>query len=341
MLTRDDLAGLALAAFGPGRALAAVSRLRGGSKKGAYRLAFDDGGSAVAYLWAEEENYWPGAAAATPPAAYGDPFSHASGLALFEVAHQELTAAGVRVPEVYLADRSGRHYPADAVVIEDVPGPNLEERLHRDPVAAAPVVDRLAAALDAMYRRREERYGKVAFVAGGGTPPAPGCEQVVLNRARADLAESARRDERIGRVRSRLDALLLDLAARITPRAEYRLIHGELGPDHVLVDRHGEPVLIDIEGLMYFDPEWEHVFLRLRFGSYYPRLARDGLDEHRLALYNLAMRLSLVAGPLRLLDGDYPDRAEMLEIAEHNLRAALALLPPVSGGDDEGADLRV
>ncbi len=36
------------------------------------------------------------------------------------------------------------------------------------------------------------------------------------------------------------------------------------------------------------------------------------------------MHLSLVAGPLRLLDADFPDRALMTGIAEHNLRAALA-----------------
>lgn len=34
-----------------------------------------------------------------------------------------------------------------------------------------------------------------------------------------------------------------------------------------------------------------------------------------------------VAGPLRLLDGDYPGRDLMRAIAEGNLRAALALLP--------------
>ncbi|MEY9878340.1 hypothetical protein ABH931_007867 [Streptacidiphilus sp. MAP12-33] len=33
-----------------------------------------------------------------------------------------------------------------------------------------------------------------------------------------------------------------------------------------------------------------------------------------------AMRLSLVADPLRLLDGDFPDRDFMRGIAEHNLK---------------------
>ncbi|WP_435834910.1 hypothetical protein [Streptomyces albogriseolus] len=38
------------------------------------------------------------------------------------------------------------------------------------------------------------------------------------------------------------------------------------------------------------------------------------------------MRLSLVAGPLRLLDGGFPHRTERRDIAEHNAREALAAL---------------
>ncbi|MEU4116021.1 aminoglycoside phosphotransferase family protein, partial [Kitasatospora sp. NPDC028055] len=64
-------------------------------------------------------------------------------------------------------------------------------------------------------------------------------------------------------------------------------------------------------------------------GERYAALARPGLDPRRLDLYMLAMRLSLVAGPLRLLDGDFPDRAFMQAIAEYNAKEALALLPSV------------
>jgi hypothetical protein len=340
VLTRDDLTGVARAAFGS-RRLVGVSRLRGGSKKGAYRLFLDDESTAVAYVWAESENYWPGHAAYTPADAYGDPFSDASGLALFSAAQRELDAAGVRTPRVYLTDDSGRYYPADVAVVEDVPGQSLECLLENEPEKAAGVMGRLAEALDAMYQRLSPRYGKVAFVRDGGISAGNSCEQVVLDRAIADLAEAAWRDARIERNRARLSALLDELAAQVPPRADYRLIHGELGPDHVLVDRRAEPVLIDIEGLMFFDIECEHVFLRLRFGPLYHQvLARADLDERRMALYTLAMRLSLVAGPLRLLDGDFPDRAFMLEIVEHNLRETLALLEGCSRPNRSGCARR-
>lgn len=63
------------------------------------------------------------------------------------------------------------------------------------------------------------------------------------------------------------------LASAVRPRARHTLIHGELGPDHVLVGAGGEPVPVDIEGLLYFGPEWEHVFLELRFGPHYASCA--------------------------------------------------------------------
>ena len=37
------------------------------------------------------------------------------------------------------------------------------------------------------------------------------------------------------------------------PRAKYAVVHGELGPDHVLADADVNPVVIDIEGSMYFE----------------------------------------------------------------------------------------
>lgn len=114
--------------------------------------------------------------------------------------------------------------------------------------------------------------------------------------------------------------------AAVSPRTEYGLIHGELGPDHVLVVDHGEPVLIDIEGVMFFDVEWEHAFLELRFGDDYRHLKATDLDDDRMRLYRLAMYLSLVAGPLRLLDGDFPHRESMHAIVDGNIVRTLAEL---------------
>ncbi|WP_328755574.1 aminoglycoside phosphotransferase family protein [Streptomyces sp. NBC_00269] len=322
-MTREQLAGAAQAALGGGRRLAAVERVAGGSKKGVYRLVMDDATTAIAYLWDDAENYWP---AAEGDDDLTDPFSPGLGIGLFEAAHARLDTLGARVPAIRLVDRDGTHCPADLAIVEDLRGENLEELLARDPGAAEPVMARLGEALESMRRHRGPTYGKVAVVDGGGTSRGTSCEGVVLDRALRDLTEAASRDPRVAEARERLEQRLLGLAAAVRPRAEYAVVHGELGPDHVLVDAGGNPVVIDIEGLMYFDVEWEHVFLRIRLHDAYRPLKVGGLDEDRLALYMLAQRLSLTAGPLRLLDGDFPDRAFMEAIAEHNLNEALELV---------------
>lgn len=325
VVTDDQLAEVARAAFGRRRRLVVVRRLRGGSKKGVYRLTFDDGSTAIVYRWDAAEDYWP-----VPPtdaaADKSNPFSHASGLDLFVAAHRRLAALEIRTPQVYLADSSGRCHPADVAVVEDVPGGTLEDLFTHQPSVADAAMARLATALDVMQRHTGSGFGKIALLDSGGCSTGRSCAEVVLARALEDLADAASREARIADARGGLVDLVHELAAAVPPRAEHGLIHGELGPDHVLVDRKGQPVLIDIEGLMFFDVEWEHAFLRIRFGPHYRWLHRRGLDERRLIFYTLAMRLSLVAGPLRLLEGGFPDREAMRGIAEHNLRDALAFL---------------
>jgi hypothetical protein len=332
-VTRDQLTAVARAAFSAKRRLVGASRLRGGSKKGVYRLAFDDGATATAYVWGEAENYWPATARIDDRT---DPLSHASGIDLFEPAHRRLVSLGVRVPRLYWTDRSRRHCPADVAVVEDVPGDSLETLLRHGSRGVEATLERLAEALDVMRAHTAPGFGKVALIEDGGTSRGRSCEHLIRDRALDDLAEAAARDVRIAAVRERIEAAVRRRAAAVRPRSRYGLVHGELGPDHVLVDRSGQPVLIDIEGLMFFDVEWEHAFLRIRFGEHYRWLPGRDLDHRRLALYTLAMRLSLVAGPLRLLDGDFPDRDAMMGIAEHNLREVLTSLGAVGGRPSTG-----
>lgn len=323
-LAKEDLAAATRAALGIGRELSAVTRLAGGTTKGVYRLTLDDATTAIAYLWEGSENYWPTAPNANDVA---DPFSSGNDLDLFVTARARLASLGLRVPEVYLLDRERAYYPADMAILEDFPGENLLAFWERDPVAAEPTLARLRAGLAAMRAHRGPAPGKVSFIDAGGTPRWPTSEEAVLALGLRCVAE-AERDHRVAGNRARFTDRLRELAAAVRPRADYSVVHGELGLDHVLVDADGHPVIIDVEDLMYFDVEWEHVHMQVRLGRDWAATVGVGdLDGDRLALYMLAQRLFLVAGPMRLLDGDFPDRAFARGIIEHNLNEALALLP--------------
>jgi hypothetical protein len=324
-VTREDLAAATRAALGSDHQISEVTRLTGGTSKGVYRLTLAEGTTVIAYLWADSENYWPQAPNENDIA---DPFSPGNGIDLFATAHRRLASLGLRVPEIYLLDRDRAYHPADIAILEDFPGEDLLAFWERDPVAAEPALGRLRAGLAAMRDYRGRAPGKVSFIDAGGTPRWPTSEEAVLALGLRCVAEATGRDRRIADNRERLEDRLRELAAVIRPRAEYSVVHGELGLDHVLVDPDGNPVIIDIEDLMYFDVEWEHAHMQVRLGRDWARtVGVDDLDGDRLALYMLAQRLFLVAGPLRLLDGDFPDRAFMRGIVEHNLHEALALLP--------------
>ncbi|MFE7840998.1 hypothetical protein ACFU53_34560 [Streptomyces sp. NPDC057474] len=89
-----------------------------------YRLTFDDDGTAVAYVWSPDEDYEQhgGDGKDTDAPDPRHPLSHASGIELFTGAHARLgrlARLGVRIPRLLLADRTGRHLPADAAVVPD------------------------------------------------------------------------------------------------------------------------------------------------------------------------------------------------------------------------------
>jgi hypothetical protein len=318
-----QLARVVREAFGTDRRIISVDRLAGGSKKGVYRVALDDGASAVVYVWNADEDYWDGLL----PDYSNDPasvFAHSSGLDLFEAATHRMESVGARSPRLFFTDRSRRLYPGEIAVAEDVQGGTLQELLDNDPEAGKATLGQLAEMVRAMHGYRAPRFGKVALVDGGGAASGGTCEAAHLGHALMNIADAAARDVRAVAAREQLEDKLRTLYAAVEPRSEFGLLHGELCAEHTLVGPRGEPVIIDIEGLMYFDVEVDHCWMRMRFQEHYPALRIPGLDPARMKYYQYTMHLDLVGGPLRIADGDFPDRDWMLGLADRHLRMALA-----------------
>jgi hypothetical protein len=318
-LQPDDLRDLVAEQVGADRRLTALDRLAGGSKKGVYRLGLDDQTTVILYVWAAGENYWP-----PLPTVPDDPFTDASGAELFAANHAALAAASVRTPRLLMLDRDGRYLDADIALVEDAGALRLEALMERDPVAAAAPLSTLGDALRRMHTTFSPQYGKLAAIARGEAPQTRRTEDIIVDRALGHLDAVATRDVRLADAHDRIAGHVRQLRSSVTARQAYGLVHGELGPDHVLVTPAGEPVMIDFEGLAYFDVEWEHAWLQMRFGVAYPALRPVDLDPHRLELYRYAQVLSLIEGPLRIADTDFPDRQWMLDLAEWNITKALA-----------------
>jgi pterin-4a-carbinolamine dehydratase len=304
----DDLGELVREVFGSDRRPVGLDRLAGGTKKGVYRLRLDDATTTILYYWAPAENYWPEVASVP-----GDPFADPGGAERFRVNHQALAGAGVRVPEMLL-------WKSDLALVEDAGELTLERLMESDPSAAAGPLASLGAALRRMHTTYRPHYGPLTL----RTPPERPAEDLIVDRALVHLDAVATQDARLAAARHRIADHLLALRERVSPRQTYALVHGELGPDHVLITSSGEPVMIDIEGLIAFDVEWDLAWTEMRFEEAYPLLGPVPPDPARLDLYRYAQVLSLIEGPLRIAGTDFPERQWMLDLAEWNIGKALA-----------------
>lgn len=286
-----------------------LTRLDGGTVKGVYRVTRADGTTVLIYRWHADENFWP-----TQIGIDVGPFAVEQGRReTFLSRHALLESVGARVPHLLGLDGE------DLAVIEDVRGGTLER---------SPRPETFARLREMLLRMHSQRL-----------PLDFRPEDVLLERGLRSLVEAAARVPAIAAVEDRLRYELSARHAAVTPRAEQGVIHGELGPDHVMVDDDGEPVLIDIESAMVFDVEWEHAFLELRHEANYPLLHTVDLDEPRLSLSRLVQYLSLVAGPLMLVDGDFPRADGMRQIAAWNTERVLSVLPVLqrtAGGSPAG-----
>jgi len=140
-----------------------VVRLAGGSKKGAYRLTMDDGGTVLLYAWNDAEDYCRRPARRRRRS--GRPSSHPSGLTPFETAARRLASAGVRV--LRSCSRTGPGlYPADIAVVETLSAAARNAVGNRSRGGGRPLP---CCGLAGRHVRRPVRViREVAFVDAGG-----------------------------------------------------------------------------------------------------------------------------------------------------------------------------
>ncbi|GGD86339.1 phosphotransferase family protein [Paenibacillus nasutitermitis] len=294
----------------------------GGAQKAVYKLNCTGGPDLMLFVWDLSANYfeqdWREAGVT----------EESYGALQFERNTHLLSGMGVRVPAIRYISRERNRYPFDYAIVEYIHGPNLMIYEEGDTAVRDRIYEELAGMLGKMHASRSAVWGEAAEGRmNRETAAAAPCHSGIYDNALRELAFTVARidhaDWEEKEIRLHLDRLL----ANIRPRGQYGFIHGELGPDHVLVNERLEPYLIDIEGSEYFDIEHEHSFLQFRFGALYDRyLRRDDLDPDRMLFYKFHHHLSCTAGGLKLLERGFPNRKLAGEIYEHNRQSVLDML---------------
>lgn len=122
-------------------------------------------------------------------------------------------------------------------------------------------------------------------------------------------------DNQYAKLYVQVEAKAIECAKKLEVRDEYTFIHGELGPNHVIVDKNNNAYLIDIEGAKFYDVEEELSFLDIRFNKILEK--SDGvIDEQRKYFYHIRHCFGNLQGAVELKQKGYYDINDVNEMIE-------------------------
>lgn len=313
-LNQTDLQEYVGMVFGASYLVTDISKMHGGAQKVVYKIKCSNKFTCVLYVWDLSNNYF-------QEEIENDEINKQSyGGELFELNNKYLIQCGIKTPVLYDLNKERNHYSFDYALVEYVDGNKAEDYFHHsDSEIQDKVFQQLGDMLTIMHTNERKYYGNLnqSGIYTGN------CHHIQMENVKKQLSYISQHIDSIGFKQSKLLDKLYELESRIEPRSRYGFIHGELGPDHVLVNGNLEPYLIDIEGAAFFDIEHEHSFLEFRFGNYYRYLTNDTLDPNRMIFYRFHHHISLTSGGLKLLHRGFPDQKFARDLADYHSRCAL------------------
>lgn len=286
--------------FGEDVSLKSLSRLLGGAQKHVYLGILDDGFKFVVYVWDKSTSYFSDYENETD-----DVFLSSSAL-MFELNNKLMVEHGIKTPRLYYMDE-GFEEPVYALV-EYIDGVNLDYVLEKQPERANVVLKSLKRNLDALHEIKSSKVGQLNNFLGEEFDPIEYCYCVAFENV--DYLVEV--DEENASSYLQLKIILENLMKNIERRCDFRFIHSELGPNHVMIDGEDNVYMIDIEGARFFDLEYEESFLKIRFTDNYKYLKSDNLDENRMKFYHIFHCFGNLSGAYELLAKNYYDKDDVL-----------------------------
>ncbi|AZN42972.1 phosphotransferase [Paenibacillus albus] len=324
-ISQGDLTIAMQQAFGNEYTVAEAANMHGGAQKVVYLVRTSNGFTLMLYIWDITHNYFQ--EEIEEAAAEGNEEQRSFDVELFLINNRFLREHGIRTPAIYSMNRSRERYPFDYALVEYVGGGDLQPYMDHPSIAVRDkVFGGCRELLGKLHAIQHTSWGQLTAAGKPDGKHATSCEAGIHDNAIRNLAFLTQETKLTKLQQGKLGELLVSLRESIVPRADYRFIHSELGPDHILLNEQLEPYLIDIEGAGFFDLEHEHSFLQFRFANYEHYLARTDLDAVRMRFYKLCHHISCADGGLKLLQRGFPNRALAHDIMSSNLSQTLSYL---------------
>jgi len=298
--------------FGESYKVEKIDRLYGGAQKGTYKVKCINGFEFILYIWDEMTSYF------SKYENKRDIF-RTRGADLFLSNHRIFEINKVPVQNLYHIDMTKKEYDFDYAFVKYISGKEIETYMNE----SEEDVTQLFMALGDSIRKLHMIKRNYAGIIDESQNEEFKCENYILSNIENDMNYLITNCSEIADKENELRETYIRLYKNIKPRKEYVLIHGELGPNHVLVDENKNICLIDIECAKYFDKEYENSFLEFRFGDYYKYLKEENLDLDRMKFYKLSHHIGCLSGAVKLRNEDYYDMEDVNGMIRYNLGQVL------------------
>ena len=295
--------------FGEERTLKEIKRLLGGAQKHTYLVTLDNGFKFVVYVWDKSTNYF-----SDSECVDSSEFLSSSPL-MFKLNNELMIKHGVKTPKLYYIDSSFKE-PTYAFV-EYIDGFDLDYIIEKQSERLKEALYSLKESIDKLHEIKTKEVGQVNNLLGENFNQIKYCYDGAIKSINYLMKVNSENSNIYAPVKE----ILKKLMTKINKRNEFKLIHSELGPNHVMVDKNNNAYIIDIEGARFFDLEYEESFLKIRFNNNYKYLKSDNLDETRMEFYHICHCVGNLAGAYELLYKNYYDKEDILGMINYFTKA--------------------
>ena len=205
-----------------------------------------------------------------------------------------LDSLSIRTPRIIHSDASRRFVPYDFAIFEFIAGGNLFENPNKFND------DRFISELGEMFGRiNSMQRAYPGFIVGNGKPY--NVIDAMYKSNVENLEIGTRYNLLLKEKQYEIITELKKVAHAIRERKSYSLIHGDFKPNHFLFDNQGNLVLIDCDGMQYFDVEYEYAQFMVpqfafsncqTFFESYHKNREIEIDKDRLLFYKACHAIS-------------------------------------------------
>ena len=292
LMDLEKLQNIVINVFGNDYIIDSSEKLLGGAKKQVYKIHCLNDFVFVLYVWHESISYFDETAS----------MFTSNSACLFEINNDFMVKNMISTPKLYFMDRAKKEQGYEFAFVEYIDGYALDFVIDEYPERIEPIFESLNESIQRMNSVKRLQAGTIDNPLQDFS-----CKDYILCNAEKEIGYLIQNYSPIADIKNQVLTCLSCLHQKCGDTSSYSFIHNELGPEHVMVDKNNIAYLIDIEGAKFFDAEYEHSYLKMRFGENYRYLDNKTLCYNKLEFYSFCHYIQILQGAHELSTKNYYD----------------------------------